>query len=570
NSSLDLTAQQNTQAVLYQWRDTLANDLGITRSINITAPGRYYVEITNPANGCSAVDSIDIGINDELIELIIDSLASINCTNTSVDLSVSHPTYTDPVRYEWRLNGTLVGSQASLPNISQVGVYEVSVIREDNGCPSIGQTEVIIDQDPPQVTNAEPLITLNCLSPTVTLGVSSNALVRYDWSTTNGNLTGPLDSAMTTADREGTYTVVVTNTINGCSTTETIRVVEDGAELSTFAGTDQVLVCNGLGTVLNGSASPNLLGTAGRWYDAAGVVIAEGFQAFAREAGNYVFESIHPESGCSNFDTIRVFSEAPTAVEFSILPPPCPEVGGSVFIRNVTGLNPPYVFSSPRGETDPLGSGVRGLAEGTHVLITTDALGCERRDTFQMFGTGSFTGQAPDITVRLGEPARLGVATNRGDGALVQWTWSNIPDTLSCMDCPTPVANALESFIAAVTVMDTNGCLLELRQNVIVEERSLVYMPTAFSPNNGDGVNDIYTVMGDAEFIERVNDFQIYDRWGNQVFRNEDFQVNDFAAGWDGTFENRKSPPAVYVYAVTVTYYDGTTETIKGGLTLVR
>lgn len=569
-TSLDLIAQQNTQAVRYQWTDSLAADLGTTRTISIGAPGRYFVEIINPANGCSAIDSIDIGINEELIELEIDSLAAIDCNTTSVDLSVSHSTYTAPVRYEWRLNGALVGSQGSLPNITQVGVYQVSVIREDNGCPTIGQTEVVIDQEPPEVTNAEPLITLNCLSPTVNLGVSSNDPVRFAWSTTNGNLTGGLTTAMTTADREGTYTVILTDTVNGCSTTESIRVIEDGAELNTFAGTDQVLVCNGLGTVLNGSATPNLPGTTGRWYDATGAVIAEGFQAFAREAGNYVFESVHPVSGCSNFDTVRVFSEAPTAVEFSIQPPPCPEVGGSVFIRNVSGLNPPYVFSSPRGETDPLGTGVRGLAEGTHVLITTDALGCERRDTFLMFGTGSFTGQAPDITVRLGEPARLGVATNRGDGALVQWTWTNIPDTLSCMDCPTPVANAFESFIAAVTVMDTNGCMLDLRQNVIIEERSLVYMPTAFSPNNGDGVNDIYAVMGDNEFIERVNDFQIFDRWGNQVFRNEDFQVNDFAAGWDGTFENKLSPPAVYVYSVTVTYYDGTSETIKGGLTLVR
>ncbi|MEL7162042.1 MAG: gliding motility-associated C-terminal domain-containing protein, partial [Bacteroidota bacterium] len=236
----------------------------------------------------------------------------------------------------------------------------------------------------------------------------------------------------------------------------------------------------------------------------------------------------------------------------------------------VIGLNAPYTFSSPRGETDPLGSGVRGLPQGTNVLVVTDALGCELRDTFQIFDTGEFTGRADDVIIRLGEEAELGVQTNRGNGALVQWVWSNLPDTLSCLDCPNPVVNSLESFIALASVTDTNGCVVDIRQNVFVEERSLVYIPTAFSPLNGDGVNDVLTVFGDAEFVEIVSNFQIFDRWGNRVFGNTDFTVNDVSAGWDGTNRGMSSPPAVYAYTTTVRYYDGTEETIQGSFTLVR
>ncbi|MEO0735013.1 MAG: gliding motility-associated C-terminal domain-containing protein, partial [Bacteroidota bacterium] len=498
----------------------------------------------------------------DLLDLEIEPVAALNCNASSVDLSVSHPTYTDAVTYEWRLNGEVVGTGPTLPGITAVGTYVVAVTREDNGCPTLGQTEVVIDRDPPLATIAGPVIALNCHLPSVPLAVSANGPVSYAWSTTNGNLIGTLNTPTTEADRPGTYTVVVTDTLNGCTSTQTVMVVADGDQLATDAGEDQVLVCTGLGTVLNGNVSPNLSGAEGRWYGPDGVQFAEGFQAYAQAVGDYVFESVHPVSGCSAFDTVRVFSQAATEVSYEIIQPPCPEVGGRVIVRGVTGLNPPFTFSSPRGETDPLGSGVRGLPEGTHALIVTDALGCELRDTFQIFGSGEFTGFADDVTIRLGDEAELGVQTNRDNDALVQWTWSNLPDTLSCLDCPHPIVNTLESFIAVVSVTDTNGCVMEIRQNVFVEERSLVYVPTAFSPLNGDGVNDLITVFGDTEFVEIVSDFQIFDRWGNRVFGNTDFTVNDVTAGWNGQNRGKQSPPAVYAYTATVRYYDGTVETI--------
>jgi gliding motility-associated-like protein len=569
--TLDLSAAQNTQAVDYAWTNSGGTSLGTTRGITIAVPGRYYVLITNPNNGCSAVDSIDIIQSDDVINLELPLTSPLTCITNTVDLTVTHPDFTGAVSYEWTFNGGIVGNGATLSNISTIGTYEVEVTRTDNGCQSFAVTEVVIDRTAPTVNVSERTVTSNCRAPEVTIGVTATGPNTFAWSTINGNLIGATDQAITTADQPGIYTAMVTDTTNGCTTTETVTIVQDGEMLTASAGTDQTLVCTGLGTVLNGSFSPDLGRTEMIWFDPAGNEIGMGTQVFTTVSGQHLLEVVHPVSGCSSFDTVMVINNAPTAVTYSLQQPPCLEVGGRLFVNSVTGLNGPFDFSSPTGESEPFIDGLRGLQVGTNVLIVTDQLGCELRDTFLIFDGEGFTGNAPDVTINLGEEATLGVTTNRADGQLVSWDWGNLNDTLACLTCPDPTTSPLESFIATVTVTDTNGCELLLRQNVIVDEGDLIFMPTAFSPANGDGVNDVYTVFGNPEFINGVNYLRIFDRWGNQVFGNENFSVNDPDAGWNGnTLDGQLSPSAVYVFVVSYERFDGVTEIKTGGLTLVR
>jgi gliding motility-associated-like protein len=56
-----------------------------------------------------------------------------------------------------------------------------------------------------------------------------------------------------------------------------------------------------------------------------------------------------------------------------------------------------------------------------------------------------------------------------------------------------------------------------------------VYVPNSFSPN-GDGINDVFQVVGNALDIE-VFDFIIFDRWGQTVFHSTDPKMV-----WTGDF----------------------------------
>jgi gliding motility-associated-like protein len=571
-TSINLNTPQNSFLVGYQWEDTTAKNLGTSRQLMVSMPVRYFVQVTDPTNGSMVIDSTDIGRSEDLLDLELPSQYEISCTNSTVDLTVTHPEYTDPVDYEWRLNDAVVGTAATLPNISASGTYEVVVTRRDNGTTATAQTEVIFDRTDPVVSVPVPSVSSTCREPEVTIGVIANGPYRFDWGTPNGTIIGSTVAATTLAGGAGTYNVMVTDTLNGCTTTETISVVLNRSTLVPNAGTDQPLICNGSGTVLNGSVSPRINGIEVRWHGPTGDIIGEGLQAFTLEKGQHILEVIHPVSGCSSFDTVQVFSEAATSVSYSLQQPPCPEVGGRLFVTDVVGLNGPFSYSSPTGDTEPFGSSLRGLRVGTNVLVVTDQFGCELRDTFQIFEGGDFSGLAADVVIRLGDEAALGISTNRTDGELANWSWGNINDTLTCLTCPDPVVNSpVETFIATVTVTDTNGCVLTLTQNVIVDEEDLIYMPSSFSPANVDGVNDVYTVFGNAEFVSNINFIHIFDRWGNRVFGNENFVVNDPNEGWTGIApDGQYAPAAMYAYLVSYERWDGQTEVRSGDFTLIR
>ena len=62
----------------------------------------------------------------------------------------------------------------------------------------------------------------------------------------------------------------------------------------------------------------------------------------------------------------------------------------------------------------------------------------------------------------------------------------------------------------------------------------------------------------------------IFDRWGEQLFEVRNFQPNDPAFGWDGTFKGEDMDPSVFVYMIEIAFVDGRKITYKGDVTLVK
>ena len=74
------------------------------------------------------------------------------------------------------------------------------------------------------------------------------------------------------------------------------------------------------------------------------------------------------------------------------------------------------------------------------------------------------------------------------------------------------------------------------------------YIPNAFSPN-GDNSNDYFKPnLGclDASIVEY--EFEVYNRWGNLVFK-----TTDLDAAWDGRYKNQKLPNDIYVWTLRYT-----------------
>ena len=95
-----------------------------------------------------------------------------------------------------------------------------------------------------------------------------------------------------------------------------------------------------------------------------------------------------------------------------------------------------------------------------------------------------------------------------------------------------------------------------------------IFVPNIFTPD-GDGFNDLVTVYANKNVV-KVNEFLIYDRWGEVVFRGLDFFPNNESTGWDGRFKGRMADINVYSYFAEVEDDFGRVQKHTGTITLMN
>lgn len=237
-----------------------------------------------------------------------------------------------------------------------------------------------------------------------------------------------------------------------------------------------------------------------------------------------------------------------------------------------TGGTPNYRYSLDGINYN--GSAIQiGLPAGTYQGYIRDKQGCE-------YFVGEATIVQPDqILVDLGPDIFMDIGIDTQLQALVsngippyQYAWTAQDSTfLSCLDCPDPVVSGLEfTRTFRVIVTDANGCTSEAVITIHIQKVRIVLVPTAFTPN-GDGQNERMGVMGRPGTV--IREFQIFDRWGEQVFYADDFLIEDGllpAHSWDGTFRGDLMNSAVFVWTLKAEFPDGETGFYKGQTTLVR
>ena len=69
--------------------------------------------------------------------------------------------------------------------------------------------------------------------------------------------------------------------------------------------------------------------------------------------------------------------------------------------------------------------------------------------------------------------------------------------------------------------------------------------------------------------VEQVLRWQIFDRWGDQVYAKYDF-VPDASNTWDGTWKGQAIAPGVLVWYGEVETYDGQVLKFHGDITVIR
>ena len=178
-----------------------------------------------------------------------------------------------------------------------------------------------------------------------------------------------------------------------------------------------------------------------------------------------------------------------------------------------------------------------------------------------------------DTTINLGDSFQLSVQTNFVVDSLI-WN-SDVPNHLLCNSCQNPTISPSKSQSGRVTVYSNEGCSISAIFNISVFEpeedlkENSVYIPSAFTPNN-DGINDVFEIYVSSELNPLVRYFDIFDRWGNHIFKAEYFKPGQINSGWDGSFRGKRMDPNVFAWMVEVEFEDGEVITLKGDVSLLN
>ncbi len=247
--------------------------------------------------------------------------------------------------------------------------------------------------------------------------------------------------------------------------------------------------------------------------------------------------------------------------------------GGLTCIRIVSasgGVGGPYSFQINSGIKYSLDTCVSVFA-GQYLINVFDAAGCSFETTISIDQPNPIVVNiGDDIEVDLGAEPEIIMANIDHDFPIDSLLWTTL-DPYSCdgSDCETISISPVEDQEVTLYVEDVNGCHDSDELLITVNDVRHVYFPNVFSPN-GDGANEAFqVVIGPG--VEMVNEFLIYDRWGNKMYEQSNFVPSgDPSEGWNGQFNGDYVPPGVYVYMVKVTFIDGRVLDYAGDVTVLR
>lgn len=120
-----------------------------------------------------------------------------------------------------------------------------------------------------------------------------------------------------------------------------------------------------------------------------------------------------------------------------------------------------------------------------------------------------------------------------------------------------------------LTVIDSYGCS-DSAQVALPIPICPVFIPNVFSPNF-DGRNDYFKIFTHSKYDVEVLKYQIFDRWGELVWKDENFTILTARKNWwDGSFRGQPAIQGVYVYLIEVKHNNGLEEVFSGDVTLIR
>jgi len=224
-------------------------------------------------------------------------------------------------------------------------------------------------------------------------------------------------------------------------------------------------------------------------------------------------------------------------------------IKGNILITPQGGI-PPYQFQWIPNVS--LNNEAKGLIDGSYKVIVTDANTCKDSGSFSLVSLPN------PISINLGNDTIIcpGEFLELNPGSFASYKWKDGSNKAKY--------EVKKTGTYWVKVKDNNGC--EAIDSIHVDVKcDAIYFPTAFSPNNGDAINNTF---GPAPLsaLSGISQFHlmVYNRFGQVVFESTN-PYNKWNGALNGLFTN-----GVYIWKANYTIANRKTLAQSGTLLLFR
>jgi gliding motility-associated-like protein len=537
----------------------VVNTTSTTIAVTYTNPGTYTVSLVviDPA-ACNEKDSSITFITVHPNVSVAATATHVPCSDTVLYNGPAITTGTLST-YQWTFapGGSLSTSTLTSPinNYSISGTYTAQILAITNmGCRDSSIVSI-------NINTLVPTVTSNTICQGASGGITAGGGTSYSWTPSTGlsnpNIANPIANPTITT----TYTVIVTNTLTGCTRTLTSVVTVNPKPTADFNFITNP--CGGGVNFIDNSAS-NIT----QWFWNFGNLQTSTLQnpyQFYNPGGTFSV-SLVAGNAFNCYDTIvkQVTVGNPPPVTISSTQTIC--LGGFVTLNATGGIS--YQWSPTVSLINPTAASPIATPTITTqysvVITTTSSLGtCTVMLTTDVIVTQAsafpISATANPSVVDLGNSSVLTLSAS----PTASVTWYPIGSTAPINGY---TVNATPPYTTTYTVVIQRGpCIDTALVRVEVIEFGCfdtdVFVPNTFTPN-GDGINDIMYARGHK--LAEVY-FAIYNRWGEMVF-----ETTDIKTGWDGNYKGRPADVGVFGYYVKIKCINGGENFRKGNITLIR
>ena len=544
----------------------------------VSEPGRYTLITTNVSSGCQSELFVIVDADRRKPEAALlgsgDGL-ELTCTiqEVTLDASTSISGSGAPLVYQWdALDGSLPIDNLDEAEITIESPVSLQLIVLDtvNGCRDSLPVEIVENIQPPLRPQLSAIQAITCREPFTTATIRDFAAI-LNYQLITGNDTIVVDTGELTLTEPSDYWLRVIDPVNGCISDTSFQVSLDTLPPTVMIEQLGDLGCRDASVRLSVAESNGRLLSNLTWVGPNRDTLQDSALTNIEVYGGglYTLVAEGSDNGCLATASV-VVNEAEPPIDSLIVEVELPgcDIGstGGINVTQVIGGEGPYLYGIVGAGPLGLESVFDNLSPSIYMVRVEDINGCRIDQPVEI------TADAAELQLSLGsdidlfygdsvvlEPEISGIPTN------YRWTANGM--VISLLEKITVRPTFTTSY--NLSISSSGGCITSDQITVFVLQSSGIYMPNIFAPDGLEPQNQRFFVQA-SNSVEEVITFQIFDRWGEKLFEQNNFMPNDPLLGWDGTHQGQPLNAGVYVYYIKVRLRGDREEVIKGDVTLIR